>query len=68
MAKDSKNGIIDPKDGTLVYYVVDHAWYKHWQDFIRGKREIPRDIENKQIKNFIQTERNRRGNSRTESD
>ncbi len=53
MAKDSKNGIIDPKDGTLVYYVIDHGWYKHWQDFIKGKREIPRDIENKQIKNFI---------------
>lgn len=67
MAKDNKNGNIDPKDGTLVYYVVDHGWYKHWVEFIKGKREIPREIENKNIKSFIQTERSRKG-TRTESD
>jgi hypothetical protein len=53
LAKQNKTGTIDPKDGTIVYYVIDHGWYKHWKDFINMKREMPREIENKSIKNFI---------------
>ena len=57
LAKENKTGTIDSKDGTILYYVIDHGWYKHWLDFIRGKREIPREIENKNLKNFILSER-----------
>ena len=67
LSKDNKSGSIDQKDGTLVYYVIDHGWYRHWLDFIRSKRELPGDIQNKNIKNFILSERTRRG-TRTESD
>ena len=34
MRKDNKNGNIDPKDGALVYYVVDQEWYRNWEGFI----------------------------------
>ena len=67
LAKENKTGTIDPKDGSIVYYVIDHGWYIHWLDFIRNKREMPRDIENKNIKSFILSERTRKG-SKTDSD
>jgi hypothetical protein len=67
LAKENKNGTVDSKDGTIIYYVIDHGWYKHWQGFIRGKREMPREIENINIKNFIQSQKNTR-NTRIDSD
>ncbi len=67
LVNENKNGTVDPKDGSIIYYVIDHGWYKHWQGFIRGKREMPREIENKNIKNFIQSEKTIR-NTRIDSD
>jgi len=55
-----KSGTLDHRDGVVVYYVVDQAWYKQWMEFIRGKREMPREIENRVLKNYIQTERLKR--------
>lgn len=59
LVKD-KNGMMDQKDGSIIYYAIDQAWYKQWNEFIRGKREIPREIENRGLKNYIQNERLKR--------
>jgi hypothetical protein len=55
-----KNGTLDQRDGAVVYYVVDQAWHKQWMEFIRGKRDMPREVDNRALKNYIQTERLKR--------
>ena len=63
-----KNGMMDQKDESIIYYAIDQAWYKQWNEFIRGKREMPRDIENRVLKNYIQTERLKRQSREYDND
>lgn len=60
--KDSTEGN-KQQDGSVIFYVINSSWIHNWRSFIKESYSMPTEIDNFQLKTYIQEHRQKNPNN-----
>jgi hypothetical protein len=58
--KEQNEGTTQP-DGSVVFYVISAKWVEKWRSYICQDNQMPGEIDNTDLKSYIQYMREERG-------